>query len=210
MLPRAGSRAGGRRPGEEGSGLLTSPSGPREPSGGACCPEYTALGERALPGSQDHGTPVPPLRTGRCGRATAGLANRRGPARCGAHPHSVHGAGGSARRRWRSPGDGCSRAGSDGRLNTTSPGEAVARSHRWEPGQGRGSSESAPSRRVPVPTSPSPARPGGAPGPRGPAPVGPTKTPESPPPTAFGVSPVPHPSFPEFSPGRREWRSDRP
>ena len=79
------------------------------------------------------------------------------------------------------------RAGGDGQLNTTSRSEAVARSHRWEPGQGRGS-ESASSPGEPAPTSLSPEKPGEAPGPRGPAPVGPTKPSESLPSYCFRVS----------------------
>lgn len=80
------------------------------------------------------------------------------------------------------------RAGGDGQLNTTSRSEAVARSHRREPGQERSSSESASSSGEPAPTSPSPERPGEAPGPRGPAPVGLTKPSESLPSYCFRVT----------------------
>lgn len=188
-----------------GSGLLTSPPGPREPSGGACCPEYGALGEM-LTGPRHAGSPSAHGQM----RAGSGWAGEPpGTCACDAHPPGVQGVGGGAQRRWRSPGDGFSRARSDCRLNTASPGEALARSHRGEPGLGRGSSESAPSPGVPVPKSPSPAKPGGTPGPRGPAPVGPTKPPESPPTLLLQGSPRPHPWFPEFSPGWREWRLAR-
>lgn len=94
-------------------------------------------------------------------------------------------------------------------LSTASPGQAAARAHSRESGQGRGSSGSAPNPGGPAPTSPSLRRLGGAPGPRGSAPVGPTKPPESPHLAAFAVSPVPPDSL-SSPPGRREWRSPRP
>lgn len=73
---------------------------------------------------------------GRKGKTTKTTALRRPSARHG-------GAHSGAQRRWRSPRDGCSRAGSHSRLNTTSPDAAVSRPPRRECGQGRGSSEPA-------------------------------------------------------------------
>lgn len=143
MLPPAGSRAGGE----------TTLNGREQPAHQALTPPLSwaqgTLRRRLVPRVNSFGRNDRSLahwtaaaRFPLCARADEGgewLGWGTAGNRALRRPPAQHvGVGGGARRRWRWPGDGCSRAGCDCRFYTSPPRKADARSHHWEPEQGRG------------------------------------------------------------------------
>lgn len=208
MRPRARSGLQGRGSGGKASGRLTGPAGPEDPSGGACCPGYTAPGVMTSPRLTRPRHPRSHLGAGSCGPGTAEPASSRGPALGGAHSRGQEGAGGGARRRWRWRRDGCSGAGSHSRLNTASLAKRLPEPTTGSPGRERallGQSQT-PVGQPQQSQHPEAGRSAGTPRTRT---CRANKPPESPHPAAFAVSPFP-PDSPSSPLGRREWRSARP